>query len=154
MKYTEKITVHGRNVVIKRNEPPVKVEVEEGQGWYPLQKLNVNDERLAPSNYDNPDGVPMTLYQCEDGMKVDLSKRSKEEMGYWHRSTEFDELIFCHRGSIVWETELGEIKLEEGEMFVIPRGIAHRSKPGMDREENIVIELKLPSRVRKVVELE
>lgn len=152
MEYIEKITVHGKNVVIKRSQSPVDVQVAGDHPFYPLRKINIHDKALVPSNYDQADGAPMTLYECEDGLKVDLSKRSKEEMGFWHRSTDFDELIFCHRGSLVWETELGEVKLEEGEMFVIPRGIAHRSKPGLDLEENIAIELKLPSKIRRVVE--
>lgn len=111
----------------------------------------MNDPLLVPTNYDKANGTPMTLFQCEDGTRLDLSKRSKEEMSFWHRATDFDELIFCYKGSIIWETELGEIKLESGEMFVIPRGIAHRSKPGNNYNENIILEIKLLSKVSPAI---
>jgi homogentisate 1,2-dioxygenase len=154
MDFEERITVHGKNVTIKREGSPVNVKVVDGQGFFPLQKLNVNNPELVPSNFDKADGTPMTLFQCEDGTRLDLSKRSKEEMPFWHRSTDFDELIFCYKGSIIWETELGEIKLESGEMFVIPRGIAHRSKPGNDSAQNIILEIKLSSKVSPVTRAE
>ena len=64
-----------------------------------------------------------------DGVRVDLSKRTKEPMTFWHRNMECDEVIFCFKGGIHWETELGNISLRPGEMFVIPKGVAHRSLP-------------------------
>ena len=64
---------------------------------------------------------------------------------------ECDELIFCYKGSIHWETELGNVTLESGEMFVIPKGIAHRSLPPDNSEENIIIELKIRGDVSKLI---
>jgi homogentisate 1,2-dioxygenase len=63
-----------------------------------------------------------------------------------------DELIFCYKGAIHWETEMGNITLQSGEMFVIPRGIAHRSLPPADStEENIIIELKIRGTILKLI---
>jgi homogentisate 1,2-dioxygenase len=87
----------------------------------------------------------MTLFKA-DGLRVDLSKRTKEAMNFWHRSCDFHELIFCFQGSILWETELGNVELKPGQMLLIPKGIAHRSSPGQTERPNIIMELKIDSR--------
>jgi len=85
-------------------------------------------------------------------VRLDLSKRTKEPMNFWHRNMDCDELIFCYKGAIHWETELGNITLQSGEMFVIPKGIAHRSLPPPDsQEENIIIELKINGAISKLI---
>jgi homogentisate 1,2-dioxygenase len=125
----------------------VAPESRQGQ----LEKINVNDDGLRPSNYDKPDGKVLPLLQA-DGVRVDLSKRTRAPMNYWHRNMECDELIFCHKGGIRWETELGNITLGPGELFVIPKGIAHRSLlPETSDGENIIIELKIRGDVKKLI---
>src|SRR5688572_9696860 len=110
MSYTEKLTWPGREIIITRETSPVDaVTAESRQGK--LEKINVNDPNLRPSNYDKPDGKVLPLLQA-DGLRVDLSKRTKAPMNYWHRNMECDELIFCHKGGIRWEMELGNITLE------------------------------------------
>ena len=154
MSYTEKLTWPGREMTITRETSPIEaVSAESKQGK--LEKINVNDPNLRPSNYDKPDGKVLPLLQA-DGLRVDLSKRTKAPMNYWHRNMECDELIFCHKGGIRWETELGNISLGPGEMFVIPKGIAHRSLlpdglPENSEGENIIIELKIRGDVSKLI---
>lgn len=142
MTYTEKFTWQGKELIVKRETSPVEVvSIESKQ--VKLEKIDVNDPALRPSNYDKPDGTPLPILQA-DGVRVDVSKRSKESMNFWHRNMECDELIFCYKGSIGWETELGNLTLNSGEMFVIPKGIAHRSLlPEGSTGENIIIELKI-----------
>ena len=150
MSYVEKMTWEGRELIVKRPVSPVDV-VLEGRGSVKLEKIDVNDPALRPSNFDQPDGTPLPILQA-DGIRVDLSKRTKEPMNFWHRNLECDEVIFCHRGAIHWETELGNITLNAGEVLVIPRGIAHRALPPEDSgQENIIIELKIRGTVRRLV---
>jgi mannose-6-phosphate isomerase-like protein (cupin superfamily) len=148
MSYTEKITANGRNIVVERPVSPVQVDAIDGAGLK-LEKINVFDPGLLPPNYASAEGSPMTIFQA-DGLKVDLSKRTKAAMGFWHRNCDYDELIFCVKGSIHWETELGEVTLKAGEMFHIPRGIAHRSAPGQTDSENVVLELKVRNELKRV----
>ena len=149
MTYTEKLTWAGKELVIRRETSPVEVaSVESSQ--VKLEKINVNDPSLRPSNYAKAEGTPLPIFQA-DGVRVDLSKRTKEPMKFWHRNMECDELIFCYKGSIHWETELGNVTLNSGEMFVIPKGIAHRSLPPENSEENIIIELKIRGDVSKLI---
>jgi len=150
MTYTEKFTWAGKELTIKREKSPVDVlSVESAQ--IKLEKLNVNDPALRPSNYARAEGTVLPLFQAE-GVRLDLSKRTKEPMNFWHRNMDCDELIFCYKGAIHWETELGNITLQSGEMFVIPKGIAHRSLPPPDsQEENIIIELKINGAIAKLI---
>ena len=150
--FKEKLTVNGANIIFERTNSPINSkQVQRENGEIGLVVFDVKDEKLTPSNYDNPEGVPMTLFQW-DGVKLDLSKRTVEEMSYWHRSADFDEIIFCFDGSIKWETDLGVVELEPGQMMMIPRGIAHRSMPGKNNKINIIIELKVWSSLKDVHE--
>ncbi|MBI4587984.1 MAG: hypothetical protein HY725_04040 [Candidatus Rokubacteria bacterium] len=60
------------------------------------------------------------------------------------------EVKLCHRGGMIWETELGTVTLRPGEMFLIPQGVAHRAVPPEGGGENVLIELKIRPPVRKV----
>lgn len=45
----------------------------------------------------------------------------------WHSHEETDELFLCLKGAV--EIELaddGSVRLEEGELYVVPRGVEHR----------------------------
>ena len=149
--YIEKLTIGGKTIVFRRPTPPVQVDVVAPEGLA-LTKLDITDPALKPSNYERADGSPMPIFEADDGsVRVDLSKRTKQPMSFWHRNADCDELIFCYQGSIIWETELGRIELQPGEMLLIPRGIAHRSLPGTEGE-NIVIELKTRGVLRSTVD--
>jgi len=150
MSYTEKLTWGNKQLILERQICPSEV-VSADSVDVKLEKINVNDLSLQPSNYDNAEGTPLPVFQAE-GVRVDVSKRTKKPMSFWHRNLDADELIFCHKGGIRWETELGNITLGPGEMFVIPKGIAHRSLPPENSEgENIIIELKIRGEVKKLV---
>lgn len=150
-KFVEKLTVSGRTIVFRRPTSPVQVEVVDPQGLS-LDKIDITDPALRPSNYERADGTPLPVFVADDGsVRVDLSKRTKEAMSFWHRNADCDELIFCFQGSIIWETELGTVELQPGEMLLIPRGIAHRSLPGTEGE-NIVIELKTRGVLRSAID--
>ena len=148
--YKEKLTVNGKNIIFERKNRPINSEsVNYEDSDLKLMVCDIKDTRLVPSNYNDPEGVPMTLFQWE-GVKLELSKRTVEEMSYWHRTADFDEIIFCFDGAIRWETDLGEITLEPGQMMLIPRGIAHRSMPVHNDKTNIIIEFKIWPSLKEV----
>ena len=91
----------------------------------------------------------MTLLKGQ-GISVDLSKRTVEEMSYWHRNADFDELIICYQGSVKWETDLGDVEMKPGQILLIPRGIAHRCLPQKHSSTNILIEVKISSQLEEV----
>lgn len=149
MPHTEKMTVNGKNLVFERPAEVGREDTVDNAG-VALNVIHVFDAKLRPDNYDRAEGTPLTLYQAE-GVRVDLSKRTKQPMAFWHRNCDADELIFCVKGAIEWETELGPVRLEAGDMFVIPRGIAHRSAPGQTAFENVVLELKVNSPLKPMI---
>ena len=108
-----------------------------------LTVFSVYDDRIRPENYAKADGAPLRVLDSHNA-KLDVSKRSVEDMGFWHRSTDFSEIIICVKGALRWETELGTNVLTPGDVLVIPRGVAHRSALCQESDEqNVLIEVKV-----------
>lgn len=150
MPFTEKFTWAGKELTLHREHSPVE-PISTESAKVKLEKVNINDPALRPGNYDKSNGPVLPMFQA-DGVRVDLSKRSMYDMTFWHRNMECDELIFCYKGGIRWETELGDVELKSGEMFVIPKGIAHRSKLPVDNAgDNIILELKIRGDISKLI---
>ena len=139
---SERVTIDGLNVVVEHTHSPIENKgIEAGGERFKL--LNVLDPKFRPENYKKADGAPLRLFDAA-GVKVDLSKRSHEDMGFWHRNVDFHEIIFCFKGALRWETEMGTVILKEGDMMVIPKGITHRSALCEESaDENILLELKV-----------
>jgi hypothetical protein len=139
----EVVTIDGKNTTIERPASPLDGIKVEGAAPALLNMLNLLDPKFRPDNYNKADGSPLRLFDS-DALKIDVSKRSKEDMGFWHRNVDYHEIIICFRGALGWETELGTVTLHEGEMILIPKGITHRSMLCEDSaEENVLIELKV-----------
>jgi homogentisate 1,2-dioxygenase len=148
MGYTEKLTWDGRSLVLTRAAKPTEV-LSAQSAEIRIEKLDVTAPSVRPTNQDAPEGTPLRIYQA-DGVAVDVSKREKAAMTFWHRNMEYDELIFCHKGGMIWETELGTVTLHAGQMLLIPQGVAHRAVPPEGGGENILIELKIAPTAKKV----
>lgn len=137
----EVLTVGDRRVTFERPQPPNTATLE--SGIEPLAKASVYAEDLLPDNLDRADGAPLRLLFNEHA-RLDLSKRRKADMGFWHRSADFSEIIFCVSGALTWETEIGTVTLHPGEFIVIPRGVAHRSRLAPEStDENVLLEIKI-----------
>ena len=91
-----------------------------------FRMFNIFDEKFSPTNIDKADGTPLRLY-TSDRVKVDVSKRRKHDMGFWHRNIDAHEIIFCVKGALKWETEMGVKIMHPGDMLFTPKGIGHRS---------------------------
>jgi oxalate decarboxylase/phosphoglucose isomerase-like protein (cupin superfamily) len=138
----ELITIDGKNVVLQRDHSPMDNGgvLEHAEAF---RMFNIFDPMFRPSNYGLADGKPLRLYEGRV-TKVDLSKRSKEDMGFWHRNVDAHEIIICVQGALRWETEMGTRVMKPGDMLFIPRGIAHRSMLCEESSaENVLIELKV-----------
>ncbi len=148
MSYREKVTWEGgKEVMVTRPTSPVEV-VNVAGGDTKLVTLNVHDQRLVPSNYADSEGTPLPLLGS-DAFRLDLSKRTKIPMGFWHRNIDRDEVIICVKGGMTWETELGTVTLKPGDILHLPRGLAHRALPPEgSEEENVLIELKVLGNVK------
>lgn len=139
----EVLTVGDARVVIERPRGTEATAVQVVSGGERLICFDTADTRIQPANYDKPDGAPLRVLDSE-AAKVDVSKRSVHDMGFWHRSADHSEVIICVKGALRWETELGVHTLLPGQVLVIPRGVAHRSALCEESgEENVLIEVKV-----------
>lgn len=138
----EVVTINGKNVVLAHHASPIEnAGVLENSDTFRM--LNIFDRKFRPSNMNKADGTPLRIYSAER-FKIDLSKRSKEDMTFWHRNIDAHEIIICVKGALRWETEMGTRTVRPGDMLFIPKGIAHRSMLCEDSsEENVLIELKV-----------
>ena len=140
--FREIVTIDGRNITLNHENSPVAQRCVADSGDAIL-KLDVFDPAFRPENYNRADGTPLRLFDAAS-VKIDLSKRSREDMNFWHRNVDFHEIIFCVQGALRWETEIGTVALKAGEMILIPRGISHRSMLCEDSApENVLVELKV-----------
>lgn len=55
----------------------------------------------------------------------------------WHRHDDEDELFLVLKGHLRIEMEAGSVELDEGEMFVVPKGIRHN--PYAEHECHILL---------------
>ncbi len=69
-----------------------------------------------------------------NGHEVKLVKFKGEFV--WHKHG-VDELFFVWKGSIKIELRDGEVRLSQGQMFVVPRGVEHR--PIAEQEAEILL---------------
>jgi mannose-6-phosphate isomerase-like protein (cupin superfamily) len=147
----EVITIDGTNVELEVSANPVEnLGVLKAKDLF--HYLNIFDSKYQPSNYNKADGSPLRLFDSTS-VKIEVSKRSKQDMGFWHRNIDYNEVIICVRGALRWETEMGAVILREGEMIVIPRGITHRSMLCEESaEENVLIELKCCDKLNYVAD--
>ncbi len=149
--YRELVTINGKNVVLAHNEPPViNAGVLENADIFRM--INIFAEKFSPTNIDKADGTPLRLY-TSDKVKIDVSKRRKHDMGFWHRNIDAHEIIFCVKGALKWETEMGVKIMHPGDMLLIPKGIGHRSMLCEDStDDNVLIELKIADELTYVGE--
>jgi homogentisate 1,2-dioxygenase len=68
------------------------------------------------------------LLMWNDDVEISLC-RPDEEMDYYFRNGEGDEVVFVHEGSGTLETIFGDLPYKEGDYVVIPRGTTYRFRP-------------------------
>jgi len=49
----------------------------------------------------------------------------------WHKHLDNDELFWVYKGTILLESEWGEVRLRPGELAVVPKGVGHRSSSAL-----------------------
>ena len=65
-------------------------------------------------------------------------KLAKIQGGFvWHQHADTDELFLVLKGEMTIELRDGSVKLSEGELFVVPRGVEH--KPYAEQECHLLL---------------
>jgi mannose-6-phosphate isomerase-like protein (cupin superfamily) len=115
-----------KRFVIERDEDLLKAGVE--YGGKKMEKLSLNDifSTGIVTGVDMENGyLPLVLY-ANDDLIIEVANCDVEQGG-WHRNLGSDEFAFQYKGSRTLRSETGDITLNEGEMTVIPRGVAHQN---------------------------
>lgn len=111
--------------VIERDEDMLK---KGSVGGRKMEKLSLNDIFTPDvvTGVDMENGfLPLVLFANED-MIIEVANCDREQGG-WHRNMGADEWAFQYKGSRTLNSETGPVTINEGEMTVIPRGIAHQN---------------------------
>lgn len=114
-----------KRAVIDRDEEDLRKGHEGGRK---MEKISLNDIFVegVVTGVDMENGyLPLVLY-ANDDLIIEVAN-CDEEQGGWHRNLGGDEFVFQYKGARTLETECGEITINEGEMSVIPRGVAHKN---------------------------
>src|SRR5579871_5019232 len=59
---------------------------------------------------------------------------------YWHRHPDGDEAFLVVEGEVLLETANGAVQLGPGQLFTVPAGLAHVTRPITARSVNITVE--------------
>ena len=70
-----------------------------------------------------------------NGQDVRLAKLKGEFI--WHSHEKEDELFLVVRGALQIQLRNGNVDLQEGEFFIVPRGVEHR--PFAEREAHVLL---------------
>lgn len=104
-------------------------DLKRGQsGGRKMKKIGLDDIFVdgVVTGVDMENGyLPLVLYGNDD-LIIEVANCDAEQGGY-HRNMGADEWAFQYKGSRTLETECGDVTINEGEMTVIPRGVAHRN---------------------------
>lgn len=89
-----------------------------------LKKLNASriaeqlDKPFSMVNAARVGDITVSVYICQGTLE-------------WHRHLDNDELFWVHKGTILLESEGGEVRLRPGELACVPKGVGHRSSSGL-----------------------
>lgn len=65
--------------------------------------------------------------------------RPADEMNYWYRFANGDEVIFVHQGRGRLETQFGDLAYQPGDYLVLPTGVMWRLVPESDTEQRMLV---------------
>jgi len=99
----------------------------EGARW---SKVNLQEKLGLFDDYWNPRVVGHL-----NGQLVKLVKLKGEFV--WHQHENEDELFLVLEGRLTVRLRGGEVVLEEGEFFIVPRGVEH--SPAADGETHVLV---------------
>ncbi len=83
-----------------------------------LRKVNLDEKFSLITEYESP-----KIAGELNGQYVKLSKLKGEFV--WHHHANEDELFFVYKGRLRMQLRIGDIVINEGEFFIVPRGVEH-----------------------------
>jgi homogentisate 1,2-dioxygenase len=146
----------GISSILYHINPPTKVKALKGLSQIPLEPWE--EQTLRHFHFKTKDaklfgdaisGRKVLMYNNDVSMGI---CNPIEQMNYFYKNGEGDELIFVHEGNGTLESQYGSLDYHEGDYIIIPRGIIHKYKVLSANTRFLVIEtpsqIETPSRYR------
>jgi quercetin dioxygenase-like cupin family protein len=86
-----------------------------------MHKINIGDK----FNLFTEEWTPKVIAES-NGQLVKIAKGSGELV--WHKHDQEDELFIVFKGQLTLQLRSGDIVLNAGEMYVVPKGVEHCPK--------------------------
>ena len=90
-----------------------------------MHKINIGDK----FNLFTEEWTPKVIAES-NGQLVKIAKGSGELV--WHKHDQEDELFIVFKGQLTLQLRSGDIVLNAGEMYVVPKGVEHCPKAEPD----------------------
>jgi len=92
-----------------------------------LKRLKKLDVSQVAAQLDKPFSMMNVAFVGDIAVNVYICQGMLE----WHKHLDNDELFWVHEGTILLESEWGNVRLRPGELAVVPKGVNHRSSSGL-----------------------
>jgi homogentisate 1,2-dioxygenase len=134
----------GIQSILYHIHPPTQVKEAKKLGdWQiPLEEEGANRHRHFFTFEAKAHGDPVTgrtYWLVNEDVAIATASPS-EQMNYFYRNSDGDEVIFVHEGEGVLETVFGELPYYPGDYLVIPVGTTYRFRMNSDDSRFLVIE--------------
>lgn len=86
--------------------------------WNVAQSAAELAKPFSMTNITSVGDIVVSIYICQGILE-------------WHKHLDNDELFWVYEGTILLESERGEMRLRPGELAVVPKGVGHRSSAGL-----------------------
>ena len=95
--------------------------------------------RMTAKDMSSPQALPTVIATSRAGLRVSVSGRL-EPMPFVVRNVECDEVHFVQSGTVLFETEVGELEATAGDFVFIPRAIAYKYRPTAGGMRSVILE--------------
>ncbi|MFL6759166.1 cupin domain-containing protein [Sphingomonas sp.] len=101
---------------------------------------------LSPSKPMNPLRESRSISEAYRNCRVAVANDHEIRMSVmtsgfeWHNHPRSDEVFFVIEGELIIELEDRKVLLGEGDLFTVPRGVVHRTRPSGTRSVNLTFE--------------
>lgn len=91
---------------------------------YGLKQTHLDTSKIGITGKDYLDGRKELLKNNE--VTISLCRPESHQMDYYYKNAEGDEVIYVHDGSGYLHSQLGSIKVKQGDYVVIPRTVIYK----------------------------
>lgn len=95
----------------------------------------------APASGDAVSGRKVLMFNNDVSLGICIPT---EQMNYFYKNGEGDEVIFVHEGEGTIESQYGKLDYKYGDYIIIPRGVIHKYILSSDKTRFLVIESRSP----------